>query len=344
MSPKISVIIPVYNSSKYLRECLDSICNQSFKDWEIVAVDDGSVDESPKILDDYAARDARIRVIHKANGGVSAARNDGLEAAIGEYVLFVDSDDWLDLEALRVSYGEAERNDADVVITDHYSFCDDGQRKRFKFFSQNFETRERTFIEKIQLTMLYGSYSPLYSESCGYLFGALWTKLFRRRILVENNVRFSTNISLFEDGLFGITAFEFVKSVVYIQEPLYNYRILSNSLCHSYKFNNVDLYERISKEIQNFLKRFDKEEAFWKAYETRFVYYAKKQVGQIFACRMSFLEKYRACRHLLKSDFYKDFLAGIPTMNLVKNERLFGYLVRFRQYFLLSLLMQIRRS
>lgn len=342
--PKISIVIPVYNSAKYLRECLDSICSQSFEDWEIVAVDDGSPDESPVILDDYAARDKRIRVLHKANGGVSAARNDGLEAASGEFVLFVDSDDWLSDGALQRYWDEAERTGADVVIADHFSIWEDGRCKRFKFFSQNFESRERGLLEKIQLTMLYGSYSPYYSESCGYLFGALWTKLFRRRILTENGVCFSTNISLFEDGLFGLTAFEFAKSVAYIQEPLYNYRILNSSLCHSYKFNNVELYERISSEILKFFEKFHKGNLFYEAYRTRFVYYAKKQVGQIFASDLGFLEKYRECRRLLKSEFYKEFLAGIPKMSLVKNEKLFGRLVHFRQYLLLSLLMQVRRG
>ena len=81
MTPKVSIVIPVYNSAKYLRECIDSVLAQFFSDWEVVAVDDGSSDDSPAILDEYAAKDSRIKVIHKANGGVSAARNDGLAAA-----------------------------------------------------------------------------------------------------------------------------------------------------------------------------------------------------------------------------------------------------------------------
>ncbi len=344
MAPKISIVIPVYNSAKYLRECLDSICNQSFEDWEIIAIDDGCRDESAAILDEYADHDKRIRVIHKANGGVSAARNDGLSAAIGEYVLFVDSDDWLEAEALLIYWDEACRVNADVVIADHNSIYESGLVKRYKFFSQNFVTSDRDMIDKLQQTMLYGSFSPYYSENCGYLFAALWTKLFRREILIENHVEFSTNISLYEDGMFDLYAFEFVKTVAYVQKPLYNYRILNSSLCHSYKYNSLDLYKRISEEILRFLKSRKKTTAFENAYETRFVYYAKKQIGQLFSSNLSFFAKYRECRRLLTCDFYDGFLRKIPTMNLVKNEKTFGRLVSCKMFFLLSLLMQIRRG
>ena len=98
--PQISIIVPVYNSEKYLGACIDSILSQSFRDIELILVDDGSRDSSPRICDDYAQKDGRVKVIHKANGGVSAARNDGLDIAKGEYVTFIDSDDWVEREFL----------------------------------------------------------------------------------------------------------------------------------------------------------------------------------------------------------------------------------------------------
>ena len=341
--PAVSVVIPVYNSAKYLRECLDSVIAQTFSDWEVVAIDDGSPDESPAILDEYAARDARFKVVYKANGGVSAARNDGLDAATGEYVLFVDSDDYLEQDALRIAYEEALRVNADVVIGDYFAVSSKG-RHRYHFFSENFIASERSLIEKLQQTMLYSGYSPYYSNSCGYLFGAQWTKLFRRSMLVENAVRFPTSISLFEDGMFGLTAFEHSKVISYLSVPFYNYRILETSLCHSYKYNNIDLYERISLEVSSFAKHFAKGSDFYDAYETRFIYYAKKQVGLIFASDLGFWNKYRECKKLLTSEFYVPFLKKVATKPLVKNERLFGRLVRLKLYLLLSVLMQVRRG
>lgn len=344
MAPKISIVIPVYNSAKYLRECLDSICSQSFADWEIVAVDDGSSDESPKILDEYAARDDRVRVTHKVNGGVSAARNDGLDAAVGDYVLFVDSDDWLCENALQTYWDEVLRTDADIVIADHLSFWEDGRKKRFKFFSQNFVTDDRNVIDKLQLAMLYVGHSPFYSPDSGYLFSAIWTKLFRRKMLVENAVRFPRSISLFEDGMVGLYALQFANRVSYQQKPVYCYRVLKTSLCHSSCFSSLPVYEAISNEIVSFIGRFEKTDDFNAAYEARFVYYVKKQVGQIFSCNESFLKKYFAIRKLMKEPFYQKFLIRIPKLHLVRKERLFGKLAYRKFYLAIAILFTVRKK
>lgn len=114
--PKISVIIPVYNTEKYLSRCLDSVVNQTFKDLEIICVNDGSTDNSNEILDRYASKDNRITVINQKNGGLSAARNTGLRHASGQYIGFVDSDDWIDIDYYECLIGLAERNNADIVM------------------------------------------------------------------------------------------------------------------------------------------------------------------------------------------------------------------------------------
>lgn len=108
-SVKISVIVPVYNVEKYLEKCVESLLNQSLKDIEIILVDDGSPDKCPQICDEYAKKDCRVKVCHKKNGGLSSARNEGLQHISGEYYMFVDSDDWLDLEACKVTYDYAKR-------------------------------------------------------------------------------------------------------------------------------------------------------------------------------------------------------------------------------------------
>ncbi len=113
--PKISVIIPVYKVERYLRRCLDSVIAQTFTDWEAICVDDGSMDDSGKILDEYAARDKRFRVIHKENAGVSAARNDGMKHARGEFVIFIDSDDFIHPQLFEITAHLADKNNADIV-------------------------------------------------------------------------------------------------------------------------------------------------------------------------------------------------------------------------------------
>ena len=129
--PKISIIVPVYNVEQYLAECIESIRNQSLTDIEIILVDDGSPDNSGAICDDYARKDDRIRVIHKKNGGLSSARNAGLEVAIGEYIGFVDSDDWVDGEMYEVLYKNAVENQAEIAACNIAKMGLDGQFENF---------------------------------------------------------------------------------------------------------------------------------------------------------------------------------------------------------------------
>ena len=121
----ISVIIPVYNVEDYLAECIDSVLGQSYTDYEIILVDDGATDSSGRMCDEYARKDSRIRVIHQENGGLSAARNTGLRAAWGKYIYFLDSDDYIAPSALEHLAALAEKEQADVVFFDGYTFFDE---------------------------------------------------------------------------------------------------------------------------------------------------------------------------------------------------------------------------
>ena len=117
---KISVIVPIFRIEKYLPKCIDSLLNQTFSDFELILVDDGSPDNCPKICDDYAKTDSRIKVIHKKNGGLVSARKEGLKNAAGTYITFVDGDDWVDEFYLDILFNLAELNDADLVVTGHF--------------------------------------------------------------------------------------------------------------------------------------------------------------------------------------------------------------------------------
>ena len=118
--PKISIIVPIYNVEKYLDRCVRSLCNQTLQDIEIILVDDQSPDDCPRMCDEYAKQDSRIIVIHKKNGGLGYARNSGMKVATGEYVAFVDSDDYVDLDMFESMYNSAKKYDADFVRVDNY--------------------------------------------------------------------------------------------------------------------------------------------------------------------------------------------------------------------------------
>lgn len=201
MIPKISIIVPVYKVEKYLRRCLDSIVAQTFTDWECILIDDGSPDNSGKICDEYAEKNARFRVIHQENAGVSAARNAGLDVAKGEWIGFVDSDDWICETYLNILYKNAIENNADMVIAG--CIRTDGKKEFGKYVPVNgWLNIPKDFAMNMQ--------SP-------------WGKLFKREICEENKFRFPINISVQEDLYFNFLFLITTKKIYGIADTPYYY-------------------------------------------------------------------------------------------------------------------------
>lgn len=215
---KVSIIVPIFNSEKYLNKCIDSIINQSLKEIEIILINDGSKDNSELICNNYAKKDNRIRVISKKNEGVSSARNCGLKMAKGEYVLFVDSDDWLELNMCEVLYKEASLGDYDVVMCGFKEFND--YKKSYKDFIIN-----NVSDDKILDIILSNSYP---------IKGFLFNKLLKREKITKE---FNDKIFIKEDLMFLLENVGNITKYKIIKDELYNYRITESSLSHSKKVN-----------------------------------------------------------------------------------------------------------
>lgn len=214
-SPRISVIVPVYNTAAYLRKCLDSLTGQTLEDIEIVCVDDGSTDESPIILEEYAARDGRVRVLRQENQGAGAARNNGLAHARGTYVMFCDSDDFMALDALELMGGQCEQDAADVCV------CA-GER----------------FYESLELTVAAPGYlevkrlpeeMPFNRHSnAEHLFSfttiMMFNKMFRRQFLLDHDLRYGTTRNG-EDVEICAFALWYAERITVVRKPLVTYRI-----------------------------------------------------------------------------------------------------------------------
>lgn len=211
-----SIIIPVYNVEPYLCECLESVRNQTYSDWEGICVNDGSTDRSAAILGEYAEKDCRFKVITQPNGGLSAARNTGLDAAMGDYVLFLDSDDWLELNALEVI---ANALDGEDMI------CFSGRR----YFEET-----KSFNPADQLVeKAYNSGMAYYNENAlshrDFAFVCVVLRVYKRSFLFENGLRFKEGI-FHEDNLFTPIACYYARNVHQISDSLYNYRMRVNSI------------------------------------------------------------------------------------------------------------------
>ena len=216
---KVSVIIPVYNAEKGIGRCLDSILKQEFTDYEVICVDDGSKDTSGRILDDYAAKDARIKVIHKKNGGVSAARNTGLQHVAGEYIQFLDADDWIPFDSTKSLVRAAEENKADLVVGDFYRVV--GRKISHKGSIQDNDKEVMTLQEYAECMM---------ESPADFYYGVLWNKLYKTSIIKEYGVVMDEDISWCEDFLFNLEYLLHVKTVALTNVPVYYYVKTEGSL------------------------------------------------------------------------------------------------------------------
>lgn len=280
--PNISFIVPVYGVEKYIHQCVDSILGQTYTDFELILVDDGSPDNCPAICDAYAARDKRVRVIHKKNAGVSEARNTGIDAAQGKWAYFIDSDDWIEPDACEKLMSDTEKTNADCIMSDCV-ICADTYQRRLHQFSKKFYTDDRAMIQSIQKYMLCHKFSPYYVKGLTNGYAAPWGKFVKLEILKENNIRFDPRAkSVFDDGLYSLYLLDHVKSFYYNDEHTYNYRIVESSTIHAFKKNSVELLKNNSMLVREFIEKTGKDDSFRVAEANREIAFLTAQLSKYY--------------------------------------------------------------
>lgn len=218
-APTVSVIVPVYKVEKYLKKCINSIINQTYKNLEIILVDDGSPDNCPQICDNYAKKDSRIKVIHKQNGGVSRARNTGMQEASGEYICFVDSDDWLPKDAIKQLVTATEENNADFCFG---ATTEVGATKENVVFDV-----KKMCIDKSDAEKFFSYISVMYTGP--------WAKLYHRQLLEQNGIEFPEDVKYGEDAGFIFKYFCACNRLCSINSRVYFYnRMVDDSATRKY--------------------------------------------------------------------------------------------------------------
>lgn len=240
--PKVSIIVPVYNAGKYLEECAESILNQTIKDIELILVDDGSTDSSPALCDAFAARDPRVKVIHKPNGRASSARNAGIRAATGEFIAFVDADDWISPEMYETMLAQ----DADVCLCDFVRFQGD---REFPFSQPNVSGG---FYDRMQ--MVRDIFPHLVMDGIEYpITISNWALLIRRSVIADNGLSYREDIHVSEDAPFGSQVLYCANSFAYVKGAhLYHYRLTEGSTSRTYRDWWWDSSLKINEEIERF--------------------------------------------------------------------------------------------
>ena len=238
---KISIIIPVYNVYKYIRECIESLINQTYSNIEIILVDDGSNDNSGKICDDYAKKDKRIKVIHKENSGVSNSRNVGIEISSGDYIVFVDSDDVVSRDYIKKLF--ERHNDKRQIICKFIEF--NKEIPNIKLSGNITQIKKDSFIEISKLSLL--------NTPC--------CKLYNKKIIKDNKILFDENISIGEDLLFNLEYLKYINEVYILDEYLYYYRRSeTNTLTTKYNEKSMDMYIKTYDVYTDFFNKKIKEE------------------------------------------------------------------------------------
>jgi len=256
---KVSVIIPVYNAEKFLEKCLNSVMNQTLKDIEIIAVDDGSADKSLEILNQFKEKDSRIKILTQQNKFAGAARNNGMRAASGKYLVFWDSDDFFELNALETLYNCCEKTGADICLCGAYNYDSETGRR----------TEDQTFLKKRFLPR-----EKIFSkETCPqYIFNIAsnvpWQRMFRADFIKKHGIQFQA-LPKANDTYFVMTATYFAKKITYTEKPLINYRTNNSlSITGTASKNPLCAYESYMA-VYEMLKKESPNELVWQSFYNR---------------------------------------------------------------------------
>lgn len=287
-TPFLSIIVPAYNVEQYLKQCVDSILLQEYRDYELILVDDGSTDATGKLCDSFAAKDERIRVIHKENGGLVSARKAGVNEAIGTYIGYVDGDDWIAPDMYAKLCEKAEKENADIVICDFYSFSETENNPVTQNMSSG--TYDRNQLEK-------DVYPVMLCKDEYFSFGfypALWCKIFRTEIFREHQLRVEEKIKLGEDAACFYETMLDANKIVYLKEEYcYYYRMRASSISHAIikSFYTEEIFLLLEHMKQGFLTGTEVENALLKQFFQYACYMFDNMLTPHLGFKMLFLSK-----------------------------------------------------
>lgn len=342
----LSVIIPIYNVESYLPQCLESVVTQigagADRKTEVILVDDGSTDRSGEIADICGREYSCVRVIHKENAGVAAARNDGIEAAQGDWLYFMDSDDWLSQDGISlILHAIKECPQADMILFDAWKNV--GKRELpWEHFSQEAVWNSRDEIRRLQRGVLY---YPMDYPKTKVPLAAPWDKLYRRAFLAENRLWFREELSVLDDMIFNMEVLGRAQQAAYKKYRVYHYRHVSSSITNRFRANRVEEDEAVWKMIKGYRFRHFSDaagamgQARIKAFDQ--AYFCRVIRSFAICCRLcfyhkdngkSYREKQAYVREVAQSGLYREAFFRVQKSNLEWRLRVAAFFVRHDLY------------
>lgn len=343
--PLISVVLPIYNMEKYLGRCINSILNQSYKNIEIILVNDGSTDNTSSICKEYAQNNENIIAINQENGGPSKARNTGIDSANGEWIMFVDPDDYLSPNIIEELFSNLEK-DTDIICCS--CIVDIGNRKlESNFYNHNIVAsnyKEKNEFFKQLLDYTYSQKKNIYTA-----IGVPWGKLYRKSFLLNYNIRFDKRLRRMQDNIFNMYAFYYAKEIKYINKSLYfyNFEHMSNSI-KVYKYKDIEIeYNKAlcRKETMKKLNMFEENKELIPFYINELAMFFTRIVKLSVLCNDLFInknERKKIIEHYKNDTVFEELFKNINLINGKKN-KLVVKLIKNRHYNVLFLLFKLNK-
>lgn len=330
MNAKVTIVIPIYNTKEYLEHCVSSVVNQTFQDIDILLVDDGSTDGSADLCDKLANSDKRIRVIHKENGGLSSVRNLGIDKALGKYLMFLDSDDWLDTETVEILFKKAEIEETDVL---RFGFIREFEKKSLVKVNTLLEERlyvgEECDVVCRQILGLVG-HELAHPENMNYL-APCWCNFYRTTFLRELGIYFVPirEIGSFEDGFFNFCVFLHVRRFAFIEQPFYHYRKTNKSaLTVTYKTDYINRQLLLFNMIKEEIKEAGKRDFFAEAYYNRIALSTMEICFNEMRNKEGFFSRYREIRSVLKNENFKQAYQRLDISSMALKWKCYFFLIK----------------
>lgn len=325
-SEMISIIVPVYNAEKYLEQCLNSLLKQTYQKLEIICVNDGSTDKSGRILEQFQKNDFRIKIINKTNEGVSKARNTALEEASGEFLMFVDADDWIDENTCERMLNCQKETQADIVMWPYMS-----EHKHNAIAKSIFAEDKVVFLEDEVREKIHRRLIGLVGEELKYPEKAdslcpVWGKLYKRKLIEQYKIRFLDirDIGSYEDGMFNLKVFFYVKKAVYVQNYSYHYRRTNiNSETSGYKEKLSGQWEKLYLIMENYIDENQLPSLYIEALNNRIALGILGLGLNLMSSTMNFMQKRQEIKRLISRPIYRGAVKKLPLKYLPFHWKIF---------------------
>lgn len=325
--PKVSIILPVYNVEKYISHCLDSIISQSYSDFEVIAVNDASPDRSIDIVKDYAKHDSRIKIIDKEHSGLGLTRNKGIKHAEGEYLLFVDSDDYLSLNALEVLVKKSQENDSDIIFFNYVTENNYNHTSTVCPLPYDSDTKDNKLISELYADIIGKLPESKFNSTS--MLGSAWRRFIKKELLINNNIEFSSEQKiLLEDSLVSLKLHNASENTLLIPDILYHYRYNPVSLTTCFRPKKFEMLKEYYNTVINLLNENQTFDLYKQRLQRWFIRFATHEsIVNIFspANKISIKQRYNE----LKSIINDSLVVKISSLGYFKNASIKDKLIAF---------------